>query len=662
MTSHPAMPHHPIPIFSERFGDYYFSLQNGYEETKYVFLKGNNLPKAWEGKDHFTIAETGFGTGMNFLSAWELFEQTARPGQKLHYIGAELYPLDIDILKRFLMPLFGNRAGRYAERFLASYPYRTPGFHRLELSPNVTLTLVFDDVCDAFSQFNPYPDRPMKNMGTANSCNEGAVDCWFLDGFVPSGNPQMWREELFELMARHSHPGTSLASFTAAGFVRRGLQKAGFDIQKVKGYGKKREMIIGHYAGDQIGSESRAEPSKGKGSAPLKAGNSPRVAIIGGGLAGAAAGYALKKRGFEPIVYDKAPRPAMGASGNPVGLFNPRPFAMRHARCDYHTMGLEMIARTAREISQHHDIDYRLGGCLHLGHSETLHQRHVKAITGMGWPADMMKILSPAESSSVAGISIDYRSLYSPLAGALSPPKLVRAYLDGVEFQGNHNITAIHQHPNGGWRLIADGQALSEIADFVILTRPVEINSLDINSPETNSLETSPIDWRFLLRPVKGQITEIQAHNQSISGQKSLSRLRCNIAHGGYLARYKDDRLILGATFLRGQDDENPQGGDDYRNYYQLRKVLPSLARRPDFTGRRASVRLTTPDHMPLVGPLAQFPGVFLSAGYGSHGLLGTILGGTYLADMLSQTPSSLPYNISGALNPHRFLQNNEAS
>lgn len=211
---------------SEIFDDIYFSPADGLAETDHVFLKGNALPQAWQGKPRFTIAETGFGTGLNILSAWKLFEETAEPGQCLDMISVEKFPLKPQQIAEYLahwQDFFGMRV----ERLCAIYPLLTPGFHRLHLAPNITLTLVFDDVNAALPRI------------------QAEVDAWFLDGFKPSSNPEMWSEKVFAEMARLSKPGATLATFTSAGFVRRGLTAAGFQVEKIPGFGTKREMTVG---------------------------------------------------------------------------------------------------------------------------------------------------------------------------------------------------------------------------------------------------------------------------------------------------------------------------------------------------------------------------------------------------------------------------------
>lgn len=220
------------PPKSIEFDDLYFSADDGLAESKFVFLDGNKLPETWLKTDRFVICETGFGTGLNFLSAWKLFEETAGPHQSLDFISFEKYPLDAEKIGLYLQPWLGFFGGRL-QKLVSHYPPKISGFHRIVLNERVTLTLIFDDINDAIPKL------------------VADVDVWFLDGFKPSTNPDMWSDTVMENMARLSHKGTRLATFTAAGKVRRGLIAAGFSVEKVAGFGRKREMITGCFACDK---------------------------------------------------------------------------------------------------------------------------------------------------------------------------------------------------------------------------------------------------------------------------------------------------------------------------------------------------------------------------------------------------------------------------
>lgn len=221
---------------SERFDDVYFSVEDGLAETRHVFLDGNKLRERWSDLATggvFRIGETGFGTGLNFLAAWQLWNELKPQNnlQRLEFVSVEKYPVTASYIKEVLSVWEGALPG-LLERFCAVYPQVVhEGIHRLSPAADVGLTLLIGDANDLLPKFT------------------GPVDAWFLDGFKPATNPEMWTEIIFQNMARGSRAGTSLATFTAAGSVRRGLQAAGFAVTKVKGFGRKRDMLTGVFSG-----------------------------------------------------------------------------------------------------------------------------------------------------------------------------------------------------------------------------------------------------------------------------------------------------------------------------------------------------------------------------------------------------------------------------
>lgn len=224
----------PFPLRSAQFDDVYFSAEDGLGETRHVFLDGVGAPDLWNGKDGTVIYETGFGTGLNFLALWALFEATAAPGQSLDFISFEKYPLRPEVigpaLERWREDLGPARLSTFLEAGASDFALVRPA------GGTVRLKIVAGDVNDTLPGF------------------EGALaDAWFLDGFSPTKNPQMWTDLLYAHMARLSRPGTRLASFTAAGHVRRGLAGVGFRVEKAPGFGRKRHMIRGCFAPERLG-------------------------------------------------------------------------------------------------------------------------------------------------------------------------------------------------------------------------------------------------------------------------------------------------------------------------------------------------------------------------------------------------------------------------
>ncbi len=227
--------------YASAFQDVYFSSDNGLLETEYVFLQGNNLTYRWQHTEAkaFTIAETGFGTGLNFLCAVKNWLEIAPKDAVLHFISLEKYPLslsDITVALR-LWPELLN----LVEPFLASYESLLFGKKPIMLFDNrVQLTLLIGDATASLKTLNLTDSNPPSSL----------IDAWFLDGFSPAKNPDMWQAALFEQMARLSYQETTFATFTSAGEVRRGLLAAGFQVKKQAGFGKKREMLFGHFVGN----------------------------------------------------------------------------------------------------------------------------------------------------------------------------------------------------------------------------------------------------------------------------------------------------------------------------------------------------------------------------------------------------------------------------
>ncbi|MDG1168220.1 MAG: tRNA (5-methylaminomethyl-2-thiouridine)(34)-methyltransferase MnmD [Sulfitobacter sp.] len=199
-----------IPV-STMFDDPYFSLDNGMEETRHVFLGGNDLPARFV--DGFHVAELGFGTGLNFLVALHAF-RACGCGGTLRFTSFEAYPMAMDDLHAALRAFDG----------LPDDLARADTFPRHLEGADFELRVVIGDAREALPEW----------------C--GAADAWFLDGFSPAKNPELWSPELMAQVAQHTAKGGTAATYTAAGFVRRGLADAGFDVRRVQGYGRKRHM------------------------------------------------------------------------------------------------------------------------------------------------------------------------------------------------------------------------------------------------------------------------------------------------------------------------------------------------------------------------------------------------------------------------------------
>ncbi len=283
--------------YAEAFEDIYFNPDHGWAETDYVFLKANALEARFSSSASFSIGELGFGTGLNFLATLELWLRIAPPQSTLHYFSIEKFPLNLDDLKK-VHPLFPGLAG-LARLLQQNYPHLITGMHTLTIIPNrVTLYVCFGDVMEWLPEI------------------EGPIDAWFLDGFAPRKNPDMWSLEVMQALARRSGPSTTLSTFSAAGSVRRTLEQAGFQSKKIKGFGIKKEMTTARFL---HAFKSSIAPWFARPTSP----QGKRIAIIGGGLAGLMSAHHLHMLGLTVDLFDENEALPNRQCHNPAMLLKP---------------------------------------------------------------------------------------------------------------------------------------------------------------------------------------------------------------------------------------------------------------------------------------------------------------------------------------------------
>lgn len=269
---------------SSLYGDVYFSSDDGLAESRAVFLEGCGLPDAWRGRKRFVVGELGFGTGLNIAALLDLWRRTSEPHARLHIFSVEAHPITREEAQRALSRW--PEIAEVAQALTGGWPGRARGFHRVELPAfRAVLDLAVMDAAEALALW------------------DGAADAWFLDGFSPALNPEMWSEELLSLAAARASPGARAATFTVAGSVRRGLQAAGFEVEKRPGFGRKRERLEARLSG-----------------LPMVSSTPAQVAVVGVGIAGASLARAFGALGVQTRVFDAGE----GASRNPAALVTPR--------------------------------------------------------------------------------------------------------------------------------------------------------------------------------------------------------------------------------------------------------------------------------------------------------------------------------------------------
>ena len=214
---------------SRIFDDPFYSRNDGRAETAYVFVDGNGLPGRWAGVETFSIGELGFGTGLNFLETWRVWIERRQPGQQLLFTSFEKFPLQGDEIARAISvwPELAPVCGKLVER------WRSDGSlgQVWQLDDQTRLQVMVGEALERLSVW------------------EGSADAWYLDGFSPAKNRDMWEADLMQAVFNHTAPGGTFATYTAAGWVRRNLEAAGYEITKRPGHAGKREMMLGCRSG-----------------------------------------------------------------------------------------------------------------------------------------------------------------------------------------------------------------------------------------------------------------------------------------------------------------------------------------------------------------------------------------------------------------------------
>ncbi|AFY18545.1 bifunctional tRNA (5-methylaminomethyl-2-thiouridine)(34)-methyltransferase MnmD/FAD-dependent 5-carboxymethylaminomethyl-2-thiouridine(34) oxidoreductase MnmC [Pseudomonas sp. UW4] len=648
----PVLPHAQLDWddqgrpYSRMFDDVYFSDKSGLDETRYVFIEQNRLAErfaALPDGGRLVIGETGFGTGLNFLCAWQVFEQHAVAGARLHFVSVEKYPLSPADLQRALA--LWPELKVFVDQLLEQYVAIHQGFQRLTLDHGrITLTLLIGDALEQLPQLN------------------ARIDAWFLDGFAPAKNPDMWTAELFAELARLAAPGASISTFTSTGWVRRLLNAAGFKMKRTPGIGHKWEILRGEFLGwpDDVPAPA---PDKPWFARPAPPSGERRALVIGAGLAGCASAASLAARGWQVTLLERHDDIAREASGNPQGVLYLKLSAHGTVLSQMIVSGFGYTRRLLEHLQRGRDWDDC--GVLQLAFNAREAER--QAQLAVAFAPDLLHLLDQSGAQAVAGIGLAHGGLFYPQGGWVHPPAL-------CQWQAGHPRVQLLTHCDAlELRKVEDqwqawnGEQLLACAPVVVLAGAAEIQRF----PESAGLP---------LKRIRGQITRLAQTPQS----QALSTVVCA---EGYVAPARLGEHTLGASFDFNSDDLTPTTAEHLGNLAMLDEISHDLVERleidrldPESLQGRAAFRCTSPDYLPIVGPLAdtqafaqayaalgkdarQVPdvecpwldGLYINSGHGSRGLITAPLSGELLAAWLDNEPLPLPRSVAEACHPNRF-------
>ncbi len=572
--------------------------------------------------EHFVIAETDFGTGLNFLAAWQLWRKSSpAPHACLHFISVRHQPLSREDLKGALE---GNLEGSLecwpellplAEELTESYPPAIAGTQRLVLDRGrVRLTLYPGDVIDALADL------------------EFEADAWFLEDSPPDRSPWIRDERIVAEMARHSKPGTSLSTFAAADDLPQLLSDVGFTVSTVPDSEHNCDVLFGQIPAPVNGDTEWASRPQ-------------TIGILGAGVAGTLLAANLAGRGFSVILIDSAASPASAASGNGQGALYVK------LGVDYNDqtqLALTSLLFSQRFYQGFKNSGWHPTGLIQLAYSEAEADRQARFLARNQYPTSVLEPVSAEQASSIAGIPIPHAGLWFPGSGWLQPRELCEnlANHPGIAHRFGFRVETLEAE-GSRWRLTSSDEE-DLLLDRVVLCAGSETPGL------------IPLKGRFRFKKIRGQITEVP--------ENCLTAPALVICGPGYVNPAHQGSALVGATFDLHDPSPDVAATSDLENLRMLSGLLPDalnpaeVSKTAEKARGRVAFRCTTHDYQPVAGPMktqngSPLHGIYLFTGLGSKGLTYAPLLAEYLGDLISGQPLCLPGNLAKRVETQRCHQ-----
>lgn len=615
--------------YSAEYQDVYHPRAGAFVQARHVFLGGNELPQRWQGRLRFVVLETGFGLGNNFLATWQAWRGDAARCAQLVFLSVEQHPFTADDMQRAHAQ---SPVPTLAAALVDAWPSLTHNLHTLEFEAGrVRLLLALGDVRSWLPELVT------------------DVDAFYLDGFAPARNADMWDASVAKALARLAAPGATLATWTSASAVRAGLRSAGFDVREARGTGGKRDITLARYT-------PRFVPRKPPSRTPRHA-TPGHALIVGAGLAGSATALALAAEGWSSTVYDRRDTPASETSGNPAGLFH----GIVNAQDGTHARFNRAAALTTRaaigRVLEDPSVAGAISGLLRLDEAEPSAMRDV--IERLGLPADYVRAVSPEEASALSGVTLRRSAWFYPGGGWVDPSATARAWLARASplarFQGGVTVSRLKRHGQSWQLLDAEDHVLDEAETVVLANAAEAMRLIDAH------------DWPIDI--VRGQITHFR---RDLAHHLVLPRLP--LTGSGYVLPEVNGRALFGATSQPGDTEPDVRPADHAANLAVLRELLGGDFADVPLAGLQGRVgwRTAAQDRLPVVGAVPapadqqerldqprfvrRLPGLFVFTALGSRGITWSTLGARTLASWITGAPAPIEASLVDAIDPARFI------
>ena len=561
------------------------------DECEHVFIDGNNLKNRFRDlspNSNFSIGEIGFGIGLNFLITCKAWLKYTEHNQVLEFYSFDKYIFALEDFNEFISS--SSELKEYSEQLIKYYPKNIEGIQKISLfDGRISLNLVIGDISDT--------QEYIKSMAY--------IDAWFLDGFSPSKNPDLWSKELINSIGNTSYESSTISTYTSSGLVKRNLIDSGFAVRRTKGFAGKRHML----KGDALSKVSS------------KQGYSKKVAVIGSGITGCILSYLLAQKGIEVDLYEQSDSICAGASSHELLVTYPRLSAHDSAYGRFNLLSYVYATNFYENLKTQ---SWKKTGVLILNHDEDTARRQ-KALLERRSDGKIYRHLNYAEASELSGIEVKYDGLHFKDAGYVLPNELC-GFLTGSE---KINVFTNSKIEN----LSGDGMKTT----FTIRDEHFEYDDVCLCTGSDSS-ELMNIDGFSTKR---GQVS----HLESIG---KISRINLPICAKGYISPEVSNLHIVGSSYSDHKHTDLTQE----EHLSNLKKLQIILDEDVKVKSGKVGLRAISKDHMPMVG---KKDGIFLNTCHGSRASVSAPICAEIISNLITEDAPPLQSRELKALCPLRF-------
>ncbi len=588
--------------WSAQFEDIYYSPGAGLEASNAVFVEPNQLgPRFKTLEQDFVLAETGFGTGLNFFATLALWSKTRQGSASLTYITTELFPLELEVVKK--VAELEAIEPEISKILFESYPSPVKGHYQIDFEQlGVKLVMLWGDALESLNEI------------------EVSVDAWYLDGFAPRCNSELWSKGLFKRIANLSSDQATFSTFSAAGEVRRGLKEVGFEVEKIPGFASKKHSSRGVYSS----STKTFSPHKTQTKASL---------VIGAGIAGCSLADSLSRKGLDVTLIEEGEGIASGATGNPRAIVVPYLGNQANSLSQFYHLGFFHLLRRLKGIesgSKFHNCGaLQLESCYRLKKLASEFERH-------SFPESVVKKLSVEEASELSGVVLKQGGFYLPKAGFIDPRSFCSTIFEssGAKLISGVKVDRLQRIKNKWCALDSAGEVIASAEQCVVA-----------NAWKASQFEQTA--W-LPLEAVRGQCLSV----------KSRDSLKVIVCHEGYITPADQGESFIGASYAHDDFEEDARRIESEEMLDKLQALgLATEVNLSKITCERVGFRTSTYDRAPYVGEVDKQEDLYISVGFGSRGISTAGLAAEIIAEQSIGSLLSVPKKIAESLSPARYLR-----